>query len=252
MVALYSPEYANDFSGTALLECQGMTEAEYVDVLIVGAGLSGIGSARHLQKECPDRRFLLLESRERLGGTWDLFRYPGIRSDSDMYTLGYTFKPWPERKALADGPSILRYLKETASETGVDQHIRYGHRVTGASWSSETDCWTVSAERVGEGRIEFRCGFLMMCSGYYDYKQGYTPEFAGRDEFGGTIVHAQHWPEDLDYKGKRVVVIGSGATAVTLVPELARHTMRHYHVAAVPDLYCVDPGRGLLVNQAAR
>ena len=201
-----------------------MTDAEYVDVLIVGAGLSGIGSARHLQKKCPDRSFLLLESRDCLGGTWDLFRYPGIRSDSDMYTLGYTFKPWSERKALADGPSILRYLKETASETSVDQHIRYRHRVIRASWSSSADCWTVSVEREGKERIEFRCGFLMMCSGYYDYEQGYTPDFTGRDQFKGTIVHAQHWPKDLDYKDKRVVVIGSGATAVTLVPELARDT----------------------------
>ncbi len=204
-----------------------MAEADVVDVLIVGAGLSGIGSARHLQRECPERSFLLLESRASLGGTWDLFRYPGIRSDSDMYTLGYTFKPWPDRKALADGPSILAYLKETAAETGVDRKIRYNHKVTGAAWSSETATWTVAAERSDTGEtVEFTCRFLMMCSGYYDYEQGYTPEFEGRDDFAGTVVHAQHWPEDLDYRGKRVIVIGSGATAVTLVPELAKDTAK--------------------------
>jgi len=202
-----------------------MAVANFVDVLIVGAGLSGIGSARHLQRECPERSFLLLEGRDSLGGTWDLFRYPGIRSDSDMYTLGYTFKPWAERKALADGPSILRYLKEAAAETGVDRHIRYHHRVTRAAWSSESATWTVEAQRTDTAEtVAFSCRFLMFCSGYYDYDEGYTPEFAGREEFAGTVIHAQHWPEDLDYSGKRVIVIGSGATAVTLVPELARST----------------------------
>jgi len=201
--------------------------ADAVDVLIVGAGLSGIGSARHLQRECPGRSFILLESRESLGGTWDLFRYPGIRSDSDMYTLGYTFKPWPERKALADGPSILRYLREAATETGVDRKIRYRHRVTSAAWSSASSTWTVTALRTDTAEtVQFTCSFLMFCSGYYDYEAGYTPEFAGREDFAGTVIHAQHWPEDLDYRGKRVVVIGSGATAVTLVPELARKTAK--------------------------
>jgi len=204
-----------------------MAVAEEVDVLIVGAGLSGIGSARHLQRECPDRSFVLLESRDALGGTWDLFRYPGIRSDSDMYTLGYTFKPWPERKALADGPSILRYIRETATETGVDRRIRYRHKVTSAAWSSKSSTWTVVVERADTAdTVEFTCRFLMFCSGYYDYDAGYTPEFAGMGEFTGTLIHAQHWPENLDYQGKRVVVIGSGATAVTLVPELARHTAK--------------------------
>ncbi|NQX88308.1 MAG: NAD(P)/FAD-dependent oxidoreductase [Halioglobus sp.] len=220
-----------------------MTDAECVDVLIVGAGLSGIGSARHLQRECPERSFLLLESRAKLGGTWDLFRYPGIRSDSDMYTLGYTFKPWPERKALADGPSILHYLQETAAETGVDRKIRYNHKVTGAAWSSDSDTWTVSAEQSDTGEsVEFKCRFLMMCSGYYDYDKGYTPDFKGRDDFAGTIVHAQHWPEGLDYKDKRVIVIGSGATAVTLVPELARQTSKTVmlqrsptYIASIPE-----------------
>jgi cation diffusion facilitator CzcD-associated flavoprotein CzcO len=220
-----------------------MADADFVDVLIVGAGLSGIGSARHLQRECPERSFLLLESRSALGGTWDLFRYPGIRSDSDMYTLGYTFKPWPDRKALANGPSILSYLKETAAETGVDRKIRYNHKVTGASWSSDSATWTVVAERSDTGEtVEFTCRFLMMCSGYYEYEQGYTPEFAGREEFAGTVVHAQHWPEDLAYKDKRVIVIGSGATAVTLVPELARETSKTImlqrsptYIASIPE-----------------
>ncbi|CAA0101323.1 FAD-containing monooxygenase EthA [Halioglobus japonicus] len=216
---------------------------EFVDVLIVGAGLSGIGSARHLQQACPDRSFLLLESRESLGGTWDLFRYPGIRSDSDMYTLGYSFKPWLARKALADGPAILSYLKETAAETGVDQHIRYGHKVLSAAWSSESATWTVSAERTDTGEpVEIACQFLLMCSGYYDYEKGYTPDFSGTEDFTGRIVHAQHWPENLDYRDKKVVVIGSGATAVTLVPELAKETAHTImlqrsptYIASVPE-----------------
>jgi len=218
-------------------------DADYVDVLIVGAGLSGIGSARHLQRECPERSFALLESRDVLGGTWDLFRYPGIRSDSDMYTLGYAFKPWLERKSLADGPSILKYLQETASETGVDRHIRYRHKVLSASWSSESATWTVVAQRTDTGeQLELRCLFLLMCSGYYDYEHGHTPEFPGSADFKGRLIHAQHWPEDLDYRGKKVVVIGSGATAVTLVPELARDAAQTImlqrsptYIASVPE-----------------
>ncbi len=218
-------------------------DTDFVDVLIVGAGLSGIGSARHLQQACPERSFALLESRDALGGTWDLFRYPGIRSDSDMYTLGYSFKPWLERKSLADGPAILRYLQEAASETGVDRHIRYRHTVCSASWSSATARWTVVALRTDTGeRVEISCQFLLMCSGYYDYEQGYTPDFAGTADFRGRIVHAQHWPQDLEYRGKNVVVIGSGATAVTLVPELARDTAHTImlqrsptYIASVPE-----------------
>lgn len=219
------------------------TDTDFVDVLIVGAGLSGIGSARHLQRECPERSFALLESREALGGTWDLFRYPGIRSDSDMYTLGYSFKPWLGRKALADGPAILNYLQEAAAETGVDQHIRYGHKVCSASWSSQSARWTVVAQRTDTGEsVEISCQFLLMCSGYYDYEQGYTPDFPGSDDFKGRMVHAQHWPEDLDCRGKNVVVIGSGATAVTLIPELARETAHTImlqrsptYIASVPE-----------------
>ena len=220
-----------------------MSSTNFVDVVIVGAGLSGIGSARHLQRDCPDRTFALLESRDSLGGTWDLFRYPGIRSDSDMYTLGYTFKPWLETKSLADGPSILKYLQETAAETGVDQHICYNHKVVSASWSSESSTWTVNVQCPDvDGIIEFECRFLMMCGGYYDYEQGHTPEFSGRANFKGSVIHTQHWPEDLDYTSKKIIVIGSGATAVTLVPELAKTAAQTImlqrsptYIASVPE-----------------
>lgn len=196
--------------------------SEYFDVIIVGAGLSGIGAACHLQRECPDKRYVILEGRERMGGTWDLFRYPGIRSDSDMHTLGYNFKPWKASKAIADGPAILEYIRETAAEHHVDEHIRYGQRVAGASWSSEDAAWTLQIQRSGSGQAEqLRCNMLLMCSGYYNYEHGYLPEFEGRERFEGEIVHPQSWPEDLDYAGKKVVVIGSGATAMTLIPEMA-------------------------------
>ena len=194
---------------------------EHFDVLIVGAGLSGIGAAYHLQRDCPKKTYAILEARAAMGGTWDLFRYPGIRSDSDMYTLGYAFKPWREAKAIADGPSILNYVRETAAENGIDRHIRYGCKVKRASWSSETATWTVEAELDGK-TMKVSCNFLSMCSGYYNYEAGYTPDFPGVERFQGRIVHPQLWPEDLDYAGKTVVVIGSGATAVTLVPEMAK------------------------------
>ncbi|MDB4976017.1 MAG: flavin-binding family monooxygenase [Myxococcaceae bacterium] len=195
---------------------------EWVDVLVVGAGLSGIGAAYHLQANCPDKSYAVLEGRADLGGTWDLFRYPGIRSDSDMHTLGYSFKPWTEPKAIADGPSILRYVRETAREFGIDQHIRYQHRVKRAAWSSETASWTVEVERGPEREpLRLGCHFLFMCSGYYDYERGYTPDFPGIERFQGRVVHPQSWTPDIEYAGKRVVVIGSGATAVTLVPELS-------------------------------
>ena len=200
---------------------------EHFDVLIVGGGLSGIGAAHHLVEKCPGATYAILEGRPRTGGTWDLFRYPGIRSDSDMYTMGYAFKPWTNPKAIADGPSILSYVRDTARDAGIDKHIRLNHWVKRASWSSENARWTVEAELrnlSGEriDTVKLTCKFLMMCSGYYRYAAGYTPDFAGRENFKGTIVHPQHWPEDLDYAGKRVVVIGSGATAVTLVPEMAK------------------------------
>ena len=197
--------------------------SDHVDVLIVGAGLSGIGAAHHLQRRCPGRSYAILEARAAIGGTWDLFRYPGIRSDSDMHTLGYAFRPWTEAKALADGPSIRRYIRETASEDGSDRHIRFGHRAVGAQWSTADARWTVEIERAEAGEhVTMTCGFLFLCSGYFRYDHGYTPQFEGVERFAGRIVHPQQWTDDIDYDGRRVVVIGSGATAVTLVPALAR------------------------------
>jgi monooxygenase len=198
-----------------------MIEQEHVDVLIVGAGISGIGAAYHLQTRCPGRSYRILEGRSRLGGTWDLFRYPGIRSDSDMYTLGFSFKPWTDPKAIADGPSILRYLEETAREFDIERHIRFGHRVVRADWHSADSRWVVEV-RTADGTTTLSCNFLFMCSGYYDYSHGYQPDFPGAERYSGTLVHPQQWPADLDCTGQRIVVIGSGATAVTLVPELAK------------------------------
>src|SRR3954469_24462520 len=196
--------------------------SEHVDVLIVGAGLSGVGFAARLQRELPGKSFTIFEARGAIGGTWDLFRYPGIRSDSDMFTLGYSFRPWDGEKSIADGDSILQYIKDTATELGIDEHIRFNHRIVRADWSTDDARWTITAERTDTGEtVELTCGFVFSCSGYYRYDHGYQPDFAGMDRFQGTIVHPQAWPEDLDYEGKRVVVIGSGATAVTLIPSLA-------------------------------
>ena len=196
---------------------------QHVDVLVVGAGLSGIAAGYHLQAGAPGKTYAILESREAIGGTWDLFRYPGIRSDSDMFTLGYGFRPWPEAKAIADGPSILQYVKDTAREYGIDRHIRFNHRVVRAAWSSDEQRWTVEAQRTDTGEtVRLTCGFLFTCTGYYRYDQGYTPELPGIERFGGQVVHPQHWTDDVEYAGKKVVVIGSGATAVTLVPAMAR------------------------------
>jgi monooxygenase len=196
---------------------------EHVDVLIVGAGLSGIGAGCHLQARCPEKTYAILEARERIGGTWDLFRYPGIRSDSDMYTLGYSFRPWPGSQAMADGKSILAYIKETATESGIDRKIRFHHRAVKAEWSTADRLWTVEAHRGDTGEtVTFTSSFLFMCSGYYRYDEGHKPAFEGSEQFAGRIVHPQDWTDDVDYAGKRVVVIGSGATAVTLVPALAR------------------------------
>jgi monooxygenase len=196
--------------------------SEDLDVLIVGAGLSGIGAGCHLQSRCPDKTYAILEARDAIGGTWDLFRYPGVRSDSDMHTLGYRFRPWEAAEAIADGPAILEYVRETARDHGVDRKVRFGHRVVRAAWSSDEARWHVEVERTDTGEtVHLTCGFLLMCSGYYRYDEGYTPELPGAERFGGRLVHPQHWPEDLDYRGKRVVVIGSGATAVTLVPAMA-------------------------------
>lgn len=195
-----------------------------LDVLIVGAGLSGVGAARHLQQRCPGKTFALLEGRAALGGTWDLFRYPGIRSDSDMHTLGYSFKPWTAAKAIADGPSILNYIRSAAEETGVTKHIRYRHTVKRAAWSSADALWTVECEQQlddGVKTVQIQARFLYLCSGYYSYAEGHAPDFAGQADFQGQVVHPQFWPEKLDYANKQVVVIGSGATAVTLVPSMA-------------------------------
>jgi cation diffusion facilitator CzcD-associated flavoprotein CzcO len=226
---------------------------EHLDVLIVGAGLSGIGAACHLQADCPGKSYAILESRDRSGGTWDLFRYPGIRSDSDMYTLGYVFKPWEEAKAIADGPSILNYIRETAREHGVEQRIRYSRRVVHATWSSDDTRWTVEVERTDTGETErLTCSFLFGCTGYYRYDEGYTPEFAGTERFGGQIVHPQHWPEDLDYAGKRIVVIGSGATAVTLIPSLAETAAHVTMLQRSPSYVVALPARDPLADALRR
>ncbi len=215
--------------------------SDHIDVLIVGAGLSGIGAAVHLQDKCPGKSFAIVEARESFGGTWDLFRYPGIRSDSDMYTLGYAFRPWTEEKSIAAGPRILNYLRETATEYGIDKHIRFNTRVTKASWSSQESRWTVEAEQSG-ARVSFTCNFLFMCSGYYKYEEGYSPQFPGSENFAGQIVHPQKWTSDIDYKNKRVVVIGSGATAVTLVPEMAKDAAHVTMLQRSPTYVVSRPG----------
>ena len=226
---------------------------EHFDVLVVGAGLSGISAGYHLQKHCPDHRYAILEARETLGGTWDLFRYPGIRSDSDMYTLGYSFRPWTDPKSIADGPSILRYVRDTARDYGIDQKIRYQHRVKRAAWSSADARWTVDIERGPQREtVQLSCNFLYMCSGYYSYEGGYTPEFAGRERFQGRVVHPQQWTPDIDYAGKRVIVIGSGATAVTLVPEMAKTAAQVTMLQRSPTYILSLPDRDPIANSLRR
>jgi monooxygenase len=226
---------------------------QHLDVLIVGAGLSGIGAGYHLQERCPGKSYAILEARADLGGTWDLFRYPGIRSDSDMHTLGYRFRPWKEERAIADGPSILRYVGDTAREYGIDEKIRFHHRVVRAEWSTPESRWTVDAERSDTGEtVRLSCDFLLMCSGYYRYDEGYTPHFEGRERFAGRIVHPQHWPEDLDYEGKRVVVIGSGATAVTLVPALAERAEHVTMLQRSPTYIISLPGEDPIARALRR
>jgi len=240
-------------------------DAEHVDVLIVGAGISGIAAARYLQTRCPAKSYAVLEARGALGGTWDLFRYPGVRSDSDMHTLGYSFRPWREAKAIADGPAILSYIRETAKEFGIDRQIRFRHRVRRASWSSDDGMWTLEAERLCDGTVagtgadtgmapgrtatvRLTCNFLYMCSGYYDYAHGYTPEWPGVARFSGRIVHPQEWPDDLDYANKRVIVIGSGATAVTLVPALAERAAHVTMLQRSPTYVVARPSEDALAN----
>lgn len=225
------------------------TANDSVDVLIIGAGLSGIGGACQLRRNSPGRSFAILELRAASGGTWDLFRYPGIRSDSDMYTLSYGFKPWRNKSAIADGGSILDYIREAAQEYDVEPHIRYHHKVVSADWSPTDKRWHVTAEQGDTGkRITISCQFILSASGYYDYEEGYTPEFSRRDDFKGEVIHAQHWPQGLDYKDKRVVVIGSGATAVTLVPEMSKDTASMTMLQRSPTYIASVPERDAMAE----
>ena len=231
----------------------------YVDVVVVGAGLSGIGAGYRLQTESPGRSYAILEARDAIGGTWDLFRYPGIRSDSDMFTLGYPFEPWLEAKAIADGPSILRYVRETAARHGIDEHIRFNTKVVAADWSTEAALWTLTLEH-GDGAVPgstptrsvLRCQFLYSCTGYYDYDRGHEPVLPGIDSFRGQVVHPQFWPEDLDHEGKRVVVIGSGATAVTLVPAMADKAESVTMLQRTPSWISPVPGRDKIADRLRR
>jgi len=218
------------------------------DVIIVGAGLSGIGAAYYLQSKCPGRSYTILEGREAIGGTWDLFRYPGIRSDSDMHTLGYDFKPWREAKAIADGPAIRRYVNETADENGIREHIRFQHKVLSAAWSSDDATWTVTAQNGDGEKVTLTANFLYMCSGYYNYDEAFDAGIPGLDDFQGEIVHPQFWPEDLDYSGKQVVVIGSGATAMTIVPAMAERGAKVTMLQRSPTYVASRPDQDKIAN----
>ena len=226
---------------------------EHVDVLIVGAGISGVCAGHHVQATCPGKSYAILEARGSIGGTWDLFRYPGIRSDSDMYTLGFRFRPWPDAQAIADGPAILRYVRETASAYGIDRKIRFNHRVVGAEWSTEDARWTVHVERTDTGETTaLTCSFLFVCAGYYRYDEPYMPRFEGTERFTGRLVHPQEWSDDIDYANKRVVVIGSGATAVTLVPAMAERAAHVTMLQRSPSYVVSLPGRDPLANALRR
>ncbi|HJP42879.1 MAG TPA: NAD(P)/FAD-dependent oxidoreductase, partial [Gammaproteobacteria bacterium] len=222
---------------------------EHVNVVIVGAGISGIDAAYNLQTKCPNKSYAILEGRECLGGTWDLFRYPGIRSDSDMCTMGFRFKPWEGEKIVADGSSILKYLRETVDEYGIDEHIHYSQMVQTASWSSAESKWTLGVENQKTQELQtFTCDFLFLCGGYYSYEKGYNPHFEGRDDFSGQIIHPQEWPEDLDYANKNVVVIGSGATAVTIVPSIAEEAAHVTMLQRSPTYYLIAPEEDAMGN----
>jgi cation diffusion facilitator CzcD-associated flavoprotein CzcO len=226
---------------------------EHLDVVIVGAGLSGICAAYYVQKRCPEKSYALFEGRGASGGTWDLFRYPGVRSDSDMHTLGYSFRPWPAAKAIADGPAILSYVRETAQIFGIDKKIRFNHRLRRASWSSEDALWTLEVEQVASSQtITLTCSFLFMCTGYYEYEQGFLPQWAGMADFQGRLIHPQQWPEDLDYAGKQVVVIGSGATAVTLVPAMAEAAAHVTMVQRSPTYIVARPSQDAIAQRLQR
>jgi cation diffusion facilitator CzcD-associated flavoprotein CzcO len=229
------------------------TGSEHLDVLIVGAGLSGVGAACRLVLERPGTSYAVLESRDTIGGTWDLFRYPGVRSDSDMHTLGYPFRPWLDGKALADGPAILKYIEDTAAEFGVTERVRLHHRVVSADWSGAQARWTVEVERTDSGeRITLTCGFLFSCTGYYRYDHGHEPEIAGREDFLGAVVHPQHWPADLDVAGRQVIVLGSGATAITLVPALAASAAHVVMLQRSPTYVVALPSRDTIADLARR
>src|SRR4051794_37729556 len=220
-----------------------------VDVLIVGAGISGIGAAYHLQDKQPSKTYAMLEARDAIGGTWDLFRYPGIRSDSDLHTFGYAFKPWTRDQAIADGDAIRAYIRETAEERGIDRQIRFGHKAVRAEWSSERALWTVEVERADTGEsFAITAGWLFSASGYYRYDHGFTPQLPGLDRFRGRVVHPQQWPEDLEYAGRRVVVIGSGATAVTLVPAMAGEAAHVTMLQRSPSYVLPLPSKDALAN----
>jgi cation diffusion facilitator CzcD-associated flavoprotein CzcO len=226
----------------------GNPTTEHLDVLIVGAGLSGVCAGHYLRTDCPWASWAIFEARDSMGGTWDLFRYPGVRSDSDMFTLGFPFRPWQSARMIAEGSDILQYIKDTAAEEGIDRNVRFAHRVTGASWSTDDACWHVTAVRTDTGEaIELTCGFLLSCGGYYRYDRGYQPDFVGADRFEGPIIHPQFWPEGLDTSGKRIAVIGSGATAVTLVPSLARTAAHVTMVQRSPTYVASVPATNPLV-----
>jgi len=221
----------------------------HFNVVVVGAGISGIGAGYHLQKQCPNKSFVILEGRERFGGTWDLFRYPGIRSDSDMHTMGYRFKPWIDEKFIADGSSILNYLEETIDENNLGNKIRYQHKVLTSSWSSSTSKWTLEVKNLTSGLTEnFTCNFLMMCGGYYNYDEGYSPHFENQEQFNGLIIHPQKWPDNLDYKNKKVVVIGSGATAVTIIPAMADQVEHITMLQRSPTYFMSAPDKDMIGN----
>lgn len=225
-------------------------ETEHLDVLIIGAGLSGIGAGHYIQTECPWASYAIFEARDAIGGTWDLFRYPGIRSDSDMYTLGYTFRPWNGERAIADGDSILQYIRDTAAAEGIDQHIRFNHRIVSADWSTDDARWTVTATDTSgttSETVTITANFLFSCSGYYRYDQGYQPEWDGMDSFQGELIHPQHWPEDIDYDDKKIVVIGSGATAITLIPSLAQRAAHVTMLQRSPSYVLSLPGKNPIV-----
>lgn len=219
-----------------------------IDVVIIGAGISGISAAYHLQTMCPNKSFVILEGRDKLGGTWDLFKYPGIRSDSDMYTLGFAFRPWIDKKAIADGPSIMKYLNEAVEDYGLASKIEYGHTVQKACWSTSTSRWTLGVDVKEEGEKIIECQYIFVCAGYYNYEKGFTPDFPGKDKFQGTFIHPQHWPEDLDFTDKKMIVIGSGATAVTLIPELASSGKHVTMLQRSPTYISAGPSEDKIAN----